>query len=146
MITEALSGTVLGGLLRLAPEALRWLDRRDERRHELKLQEIELKFARQLQVRGSDNAVPVFSAGALEALRESYIQEQAAVASKRYPLVAVFASLVRPSVTWALLLLYVGVRVYSLTTGISVYGPEDIELFSSVLAFWFLGRVWERSK
>jgi hypothetical protein len=75
-------------------------------------------------------------------MRESYIQDQAAAAAKRWPVVAALAALVRPTVTWALLALYVAIRLAAQQT----YGEADIELLSSVLAFWFLGRVWERKR
>lgn len=34
---ETLVGTLFGGLFRLAPEVLKWLDRKDERKHELSM-------------------------------------------------------------------------------------------------------------
>ena len=41
---ETLLGGVLGGLFRLTPELLKWLDRTGERRHELAMQDKALEF------------------------------------------------------------------------------------------------------
>ena len=34
---ETLIGTLFGGIFRMAPEVLKWLDRKDERKHELSM-------------------------------------------------------------------------------------------------------------
>jgi hypothetical protein len=41
---ETLLGGLLGGAFRLAPEVLKWLDRRGERGHELAMQDKALEF------------------------------------------------------------------------------------------------------
>jgi len=41
---ETLLGGLLGGIFRLAPEMLRWLDRKGERGHELAMQDKALEF------------------------------------------------------------------------------------------------------
>ena len=41
---ETLLGGLLGGLFRLAPEVLKWIDRAGERRHELAMQDKALEF------------------------------------------------------------------------------------------------------
>jgi len=45
MVLETLFGGVFGGILRLAPEVLKLLDRKNERQHELNLLEREMSFA-----------------------------------------------------------------------------------------------------
>ena len=42
---ETLFGGLLGGLFRLAPEVLKWLDKKDERSHELSMLDKEMAFA-----------------------------------------------------------------------------------------------------
>jgi hypothetical protein len=144
VISEAFTGALVGGAMRLAPEVVRFLDRRNERAHEIELQKIELKFAQEVGVRGGAPNMPIFTDGAIEAMREGYIQQQTNTAAQRFPWVAVLAAVVRPAVTWALLGLYIVVRLAQLSSGAAAYGDVDIELLSSVLAFWFLGRVYER--
>ena len=41
---ETLLGGLMGGLFRLAPEVLKWLDRKGERGHELAMQDKALEF------------------------------------------------------------------------------------------------------
>jgi len=41
---ETLLGSLLGGVFRLAPEILKWLDRNGERSHELAMQDKALEF------------------------------------------------------------------------------------------------------
>lgn len=147
MVAEAFIGAVGGGLLRLAPEALKVLDNISQRRHELAMQEIELKFVKALggQARGGDFG-PIVSDTAFDGLREQLLAKQAQRAEKRYPWIGAVSALVRPSVTFALVGMYVCVRIFGVYKGLYAYGVDDIQLLSGILAFWFVGRVWERSK
>ena len=43
---ETLLGGLLGGVFRLAPEVLKWFDRKSERGHELAMQDKALEFDR----------------------------------------------------------------------------------------------------
>lgn len=45
---ETLAGGLLDGAFRLAPELLKWLDRKDERGHELAMQNKVLEFEKLL--------------------------------------------------------------------------------------------------
>lgn len=133
---DVITGVLLGGGLRLAPEALRLIDRHLERRHELSMQDLEFKFAQAVGTRGSEAALPIFSENTLAQMQESYIQQAAIEARKRFPWVDAAAAFVRPGVTYALLICYMAARW-------SIYGEPDIEMFSSVLTFWFMDRVWK---
>ena len=46
MVIETLLSGVFGGLLRLAPEAMKIFDRKNEREHELKMLQLEHEFAK----------------------------------------------------------------------------------------------------
>lgn len=143
MFSEAVVGAAGGGLLRLAPEIIRVLEGISQRRHEERLQKIELQFAKLLGApRGFDASMPLPDS-TIEAMREGYISEQASRANRRYPIIAAITALVRPSVTYSLVALYAIVRLTAVASG-QEYGPADMELLSGVLSFWFLGRVWER--
>ena len=72
---ETLLGGLLGGAFRLAPEVLKWLDRKGERSHELAMQDKALEFEK---LRGAQrmseigaSADAAWNVGAIEALRES---------------------------------------------------------------------------
>ena len=72
---ETLLGGALGGAFRLAPEVLKWLDRKGERGHELAMQDKALEFEK---LRGAQRMAEIgagadaaWNTGALEALKES---------------------------------------------------------------------------
>ena len=72
---ETLLGGLLGGAFRLAPEILKWLDRKGERGHELAMQDKALEFEK---LRGAQRmseigagADAAWNVGAIETLREA---------------------------------------------------------------------------
>lgn len=72
---ETLLGGLLGGAFRLAPEILKWLDRKGERGHELAMQDKVLEFEK---LRGAQRmseigagAEAAWNVGAIETLREA---------------------------------------------------------------------------
>ena len=88
MFSEAVVGAAGGGLLRLAPEIIRVLEGISQRRHEERLQKIELQFAKLLGApRGFDATTPLPDS-TIELMREGYISEQAARANRKYPIIA----------------------------------------------------------
>ena len=71
---ETLLGGLLGGAFRLAPEILKWMDRKGERGHELAMQDKALEFEK---IRGAQrmaeigaSAEAAWNVGAVDALRE----------------------------------------------------------------------------
>jgi hypothetical protein len=145
MFTESLFGAVMGGALRIAPEVLHYLAGRSEREHELKMQKLELQFMKHAPQNGS-GVVPFFPESAIEAMREAALQSQTERAARKYPFVDVLTALVRPTVTWGLLSLYAVIRIVTLLSGSSTYNGADMSLLSSVLAFWFMNRVFEKPR
>ena len=72
---ETLLGGLLGGAFRLAPEILKWMDRKGERSHELAMQDKALEFEK---LRGAQRmgeigatADAAWNTGAIDALREA---------------------------------------------------------------------------
>lgn len=153
---ETLLGGLLGGAFRLAPEILKWMDRKGERAHELAMQDKALEFER---LRGAARMAEINAAaeaawnrGALEALRE-------AVAAQGRPSGVKWADAlsitVRPVVTYLFVLMYAGVKLSTFVGSVQVgvgFGPAliatwteaDQALLSGILNFWFISRVWER--
>ena len=144
MISEAIVGAFSGGALRLAPELLRYLDRRDERRHEKTMQELEVRLTMKMWGKARPGAAALFAPGAVDAMRALQLDRQVERAGKRFPFVDVIAALVRPSTTWALLALYVGMRLTAVGMGKDSYGSSDMELLSTVLSYWFVSRTLEK--
>ena len=72
---ETLLGGLLGGAFRLAPEILKWLDRKGERGHELAMQDKALEFEK---IRGAQRMAEIgasadaaWNVGAINALRDA---------------------------------------------------------------------------
>lgn len=153
---ETLLGGVFGGLLRLAPEVFKLLDRKAERAHELSMVQAEMEFAKirgEIAMRQADVQLQTAELDAMGAA----IREQSATAQAAGSLVAAISALVRPTVTYLFLALYAGVKLASYLIAIeqggnwrevlvSMWGQDDLAVFNMILSFWFVGRVYERSR
>lgn len=153
---ETLFGGVLGGLFRMAPEVIKWLDRKNEREHELKMVQAEMEFAKvrgEIAMREAEARMTVAELDAMsEALKE---QGQTARAAGKW--VAAVSALVRPMVTYWFVVLYSVVKIVGMAMAIQSGGEwkqvvvtswsqDDHAMLMLVLTFWFVGRVWERNK
>ena len=156
MVLETLVGAAGGGLLRIAPELLKFLDRKAERLHELALgsQQYKLMELQQhTQMRTAEvQAEQGQLVAALEALREGI---KAQVASASSGLVAAVSATVRPFVTYLVVAMWMSVKVSlvidTVVSGVSLagsitlaWGPQDNALLAGILNFWFLGRVFDK--
>lgn len=153
---ETLFGGLLGGIFRIAPEVLKWLDRRGERAHELSMLQAEMEFAK---IRGEiamRQAEAVMTTAELDAMSEA-LKEQGQTARKAGRFVAAVSALVRPLVTYWFVALYSAVKILSMVLAIeqggdwkqivvSSWNESDMGMLMLVLTFWFVGRVWEREK
>ncbi len=155
---ETLLGGLLGGVFRLAPEILKWLDRKSERGHELAMQDKALEFEK---VRGASRMAEIgasadaaWNTGAMEAFKE-------AVAGQGRPSGVKWADAlstsVRPIITYWFMALYCAAKaaafVAALNAGagwgaavLAAWSDADQALWSGVLNFWFVGRVFERAR
>jgi hypothetical protein len=152
---ETLIGGLFGGALRLAPEVLKWLDRKDERVHELRMQSQEMEFAKlrlQESMHQADTNLSVAEFGALS----DAFKEQSTTASNAGWLVSAFSAMVRPAITYLFAGIYCAVKVAAYLIAISqgsewtqviteLWKPEDMTVLNMILTFWFVGRVYERN-
>jgi hypothetical protein len=152
-MVEALIGTLFGGLFRLAPEILKWLDKKDERRHELSMMEYQLKAD---ELRGqiaidTINAQVEGQIGIAEV--DAIIEATKAQATKTgVRWVDGLNSLMRPLITfWWVIVLYstsMGVQYYLLlqnefsagTSFLMVFGADEKAIAASIISFWFVDR------
>lgn len=153
---ETLFGGVLGGLFRLAPEVLKWLDRKGERQHELFMLQAEMEFAK---IRGEiamKQTEAIMTTAELSAMSEAY-KEQAATATQAGRFVSALSALVRPLVTYAFVGTYFAVKaaayVLALHQGgewkallVSMWNQDDMAMLMLILTFWFVGRVYEKQR
>ncbi len=153
---ETLLGSLLGIVSRTLPELFKWLDRKAERMHELAMQDRALEFEK---LKGSQRmdeigaqAQASWDTGALTALRES-INAQGRQSGVRW--IDALSCSVRPVITYlffglyALTKLAVFIGAYQLgsswTDAVAwMWLPADMALWSGILNFWFLGRVFDK--
>ena len=156
MVLESLAGGILGGVLRIAPEMLKFFDRKGERAHELAMMQAEMEFAK---VKGEINMKQIeaaISVAELDTMAEA-IKEQSATSVAAGKFVAALSALVRPLITYFFVTVYALVKYASFqiaimqggewkTVLIEHWGEQDVQIFVMILTFWFVGRVWERAK
>lgn len=154
MVGGGLLGSIFGGLFRLAPEILKWLDRKDERKHELSMFTLQTDLEK---VRGSfrmEEKYVEHSTEQLKAIQEAF-KEQSQTAKEAGWFVSAISALVRPGITWALFGMYAVVKAAGLSIALASGAPwqdvvlkgwtaDDFAMLNMVLTFWFVGRAIEK--
>jgi len=156
LLGSGVLGSLFGGIFRLLPEVLKWLDRKDERKHELDMFRLQtdlekIKGDYRMEERYADHSI-----AQLTAIQEAF-KEQAASAANSYKWVAAASALVRPAITYILFGLYMAVKItvliYAFSEGASWkevaqthYDAEDFAMLNMILTFWFVGRAIEKYK
>ncbi|WP_197340019.1 hypothetical protein, partial [Ralstonia solanacearum] len=117
---ETLLGGLLGGTFRLAPEILKWLDRKGERGHELAMQDKALEFEK---VRGAQRMAEIgasadaaWNTGAIEALRDSITAQGQ---TSGVPWADALSITVRPVITYSFMALYCAAKAAVFTGAIT---------------------------
>jgi hypothetical protein len=137
-------GSLLGGVFRLVPEVLKFMDRKNERSHELSMfnQQCALeaqKSQQKLNEIGAQNSADV-NTGVIGAFKAAIDQQTEMVKSAGGWAAALSAS-VRPVMTYYLLLLYGAVKTVEIvTTGRIPWSADDMALLSGVINYWILDR------
>jgi hypothetical protein len=147
-------GSLLGGLFRLAPEVLKFFDRRNERQHELAMfeRQVDLEKVRgsiKLQEIGAQHAMAV-DAGVLGALQAAVTQQTEMVKAAGGWVASLSAS-VRPVVTYWILGLWSFIHVwFAWNAWMAGAAPEQVfktmmtadfaALVAGTLNYWFLDR------
>ena len=153
---ETLLGGLLGGAFRLAPELLKWLDRKGERGHELAMQDKALEFEK---LRGAQRMAEIGAAsdaawnvGAVEALRDAVAAQGQKSGVGWADALSVS---VRPVITYWFMALYCTAKTAAFVAAVSAgagwgtavlhaWTEADQALWAGVLNFWVLGRVFDR--
>ncbi len=147
-------GSLLGGLFRLAPEVLKWLDKKDERKHELSMfdKQCELEKTRgdiKLQEIGAQRDMAI-DVGMVEAFK-SAIDQQTEMAKAAGGKIAALSASVRPVMTYYVLALYGIVKLAVFALAVSndetaahivgrIWTPDDMTLLCGVVNYWILDR------
>ena len=154
---ETLLGGLMGGIFRIVPEFLKWLDRKAERKHELDMQDKALDFEK---LRGANRMAEIgataqaaWDVGTLAAFKAS-IDGQAKKSGIKW--VDALSLTVRPVITYWFMALYCAVKIAGFITALKggvewlaaiplMWGPDDMAVWAGLLNFWFLGRVFEKA-
>jgi len=154
MLGGGLLGSIFGGLFRLAPEVLKWLDRKDERGHELKMFSLQTDLEKMRGEYRMEEKYVDFSKANIDAIGEAF-KQQAEADKNAYKWVASISALVRPGITWLLFGLYTAVKIvtimYAVNSGLpaiqimqEIWTTDDFSMLMMILTFWFLGRSLEK--
>lgn len=153
---ETLLGGLMGGVFRLTPEILKWIDRKGERSHEIVMKDKLLELEKLKLSTASDI---IFSKSDTEIQAESIKALQTAVTAQNHTTGVKWAdalsSSVRPIITYWFMLLYCFSKIVPLITIDSevidwtvilstIWTDADQALWAGVLNFWFLGRIFEK--
>ncbi len=150
---ETLLGTLFGGLFRMAPEVLKWLDRKDERAHELSMfdKQLEADKLKGDQQLAQINAQADANIGAAEI--QAIIEATKAQATQTgIKWVDAFNSLIRPllAMQW-LILLWPAVIIAGFSLAVAhgadplvalkaAFGVDEKAMAASVASFWLVDR------
>jgi len=158
LIGGGVLGSLLGGLFRLAPEMLKWLDKKHERGHELAMFDRQcqleaLRDAQRLQEIGAQREAAI-DAGAMEALQAA-IKQQTEMTKAARGWVASLSASVRPVVTYWILGIWSFVHVwFAWQSWLAGMPPAEVfklamsadfaALVAGTLNYWFLDRTLQR--
>ena len=153
-VGSSVLGGLLGGAFRLFPEVLKFFDAKNERAHELAMQDKQLEF---LKVQGSQKVEEARinqEAVDIGALRDVLVEQAKPTGNK---FIDACNSFVRPYFAYSFSFLYFGIKI---TLGLALYSagystaelskviytPDDQALFWGVVNFFFLDRVMKYQK
>ena len=150
---ESIIGTLLGGTFRLLPELLSWLDKKDERKHELamfdkQIESDKLKVEAQQKLVETEGDIKLEQAD-IEAIVAA-TKEQGKLTGIRW--VDAFSAVIRPlmALQWLIVLwpmvvitgfiLAVRFGTDPLVAVRQMFGPEEKALATSIASFWLVDR------
>lgn len=153
---ESLLGSILGGVLRIAPEMLKFFDRKGERAHELALLGAEMEFARVKGEIAMRQTEAVMTVAEMDAISEA-LKEQGATSRAAGKWVAAISALVRPLVTYWFVALYSAHKIASMWLAyaqsgswqqvfLTSWNESDMGILSMIISFWFVSRSLEKWK
>ena len=154
IFSGGLLGSIFGGLFRLAPEVLKFLDRKNERQHELSMFDKQCDLEKQrgaqkLQEIGAQHGMAV-DVGVLDALKGA-IDQQTDMVKAAGGWVASLSASVRPVVTYWILFIWSFVHIW-FAWNAWLQGMPPVEVFKTAMSpdfaalvggtinYWFLDR------
>ena len=146
---SSILGGALGGVFRLVPEVFKFFDAKNERKHELEMQDKQLEFVKLQGNQKLDELSAQQNIIDVQTLKDVLVAQAQPTGNV---VIDFLNTSVRPVVTYVLLSLYVYVKYATLVTlfkegagsmtiATALYTPDDQALFWGIINFWFLDRV-----
>jgi hypothetical protein len=154
ILSGGLLGSIFGGIFRMAPEVLKWMDKKNERSHELNM----FKFQCDLEAqRGAQKLAEIgaqreaaIDVGVMDAFNNA-ITQQAEMVKAAGGWVASLSASVRPVVTYWVLFVWSFIHVWfawnawlagAPATEVfkTMMTPDFSALLSGTINYWFLDR------
>jgi hypothetical protein len=154
LLGGGLLGSIFGGLFRLAPEVLKFLDKKNERQHELSMFQLQTDLEKMRGEFKMEEKYVDYSIQQMDTIKAAF-QEQAETAKAAGWFVAAISALVRPGITWALFFMYAAVKAAALVIAFQTgadwkevvakcWDEDDFGVFTMCITFWFVGRSVEK--
>jgi hypothetical protein len=154
LLSGGLLGSIFGGLFRLAPEILKFLDKKNERLHELNMFRLQTDLEKMRGEFRVEEKYVDYSVQQLDTIKAAF-EEQSQTAQSAGWFVAGISALVRPGITWCLFFMYATVKAAALVmafqTGANwtevvtqVWDEDDFGIFTMALTFFFVSRPLEK--
>ena len=154
LLGGGLLGSIFGGLFRLAPEVLKFLDKKNERAHELSMFQLQTDLEKLRGEFKMEEKYVDYSIQQMDTIKAAF-QEQAETAKAAGWFVAAISALVRPGITWALFFMYAAVKAAALVIAFQTgadwtevvskcWDEDDFGVFTMCITFWFVGRSVEK--
>jgi len=154
ILSGGILGSVFGGLFRMAPEVLKYFDKKNERLHELAMFkhqcDLEAQRGQQKLAEIGAQREAAIDVGVMDAF-QSAIEQQATMVKAAGGWAASLSASVRPVVTYWILLIWTFIHLWyawsSLNSGLDAtevfklfMSPDFSALLGGTINFWFLDR------
>jgi hypothetical protein len=154
VILESVFGGILGGVLRLAPEVLKFFTHKKDLDHEYRMMQAEMEIAKAKIDFGFRQVDANLQMAELDSIAAA-VKEQGQTARAAGRLVAALSALVRPLVTYWFVILYSAVKIASMSMAVdqggewkevlvSSWTKDDMAILFMILGFWFVSRTIEK--
>jgi hypothetical protein len=154
LLSGGLLGSIFGGLFRLAPEVLKFLDKKNERQHELSMFQLQTDLEKMRGEFKMEEKYVDYSISQMDTIKEAF-KEQAQTAKEAGWFASFVTAITRPGLTWIAFGVYVAVKAAGLTIAFQTnanwaevltksYDEDDFAMLNMMLTFWFVGRSIEK--
>jgi hypothetical protein len=154
LLSGGLLGSIFGGIFRLAPEVLKFLDKKNERAHELSMFQLQTDLEKMRGEFKMEEKYVDYSISQMDTIKEAF-KEQAQTAKEAGWFASFITAITRPGLTWIAFGVYVAVKAAGLTIAFQTnanwaevltksYDEDDFAMLNMMLTFWFVGRSIEK--